>query len=493
MKFSLSCLAIILLFCNCFLVIGSSPVAVSPNNDQTDEKTLLKFARDYRLVSLFYIFFSKLSFLFLRDGTKTIEKNLARAIHFYQFTIEKSKGGKVLSDAVSELYNLLDDNSLALDDEKANGKVKYSKWDLLILAASFGNPKAQHQLSIALATGIYQDSLVSMDSSRSLFLEYLSALSGYPEASLGMGYRYLYGIGVAQSCEKALPFLEFAANVAVQYIDSKNGFVPQPDRSRLSETMLDNSFRWLKESSNELTDYYAHLAESGEATAANLLGSIYVTGSKNIDPNEDLAIYYLNMAVKLGHHQSIGLLGYLLARKYHRKLIKEANHLDEEETSSTSTSASSSILSSISSIPASTAVKIKANKNFLSASSSSTSSDDEDYSPSKIYNLLQSTMKGGVTVAGGGNMPGPTGPDINAVVGLGYVNLYGIGCPINTTKAMEYFQKALPSHPDAGYYIGEIIMSSQAVKLAGLCFRESFSLLFLPFFFVFLLCRSFQA
>jgi hypothetical protein len=37
-----------------------------------------------------------------------------------------------------------------------------------------------------------------MNSGRALFLEYMSALSGHPMANMGMGYRYMQGIGVTQ-------------------------------------------------------------------------------------------------------------------------------------------------------------------------------------------------------------------------------------------------------------------------------------------------------
>lgn len=247
---------------------------------------------------------------FTRDGANKIDKNPSRAIHFYQFAIEKGKG-KVLTAAILELLALLDEfPGFAVES-------KYSSWDLLVAAASRGQEDAQHKLSVALATGIFQGSIVLMDSTRSLLLEYMAALSGHPEAAMGMGYRYSNGIGVVESCEKSLLFYEIAANHVVEYFEEKNGFVAQPDRSRLSES-VDQSLKWLKESSSELTDYYAHLAASGESTAASLLGNLYATGSRNIEPNEELAIHFLKMAVRLQYSQASGLLGYLLARRWHK-------------------------------------------------------------------------------------------------------------------------------------------------------------------------------
>ena len=334
--------------------------------------------------------------MLIRDGANKIDKNPSRAIHFYQFAIEKGQG-KVLTTAILELLSLLEEFPGFVVESK------YSSWDLLVAAASRGHEDAQHKLSVALSTGIFEGSIVLMDSTRSLLLEYMAALSGHPEAAMGMGYRYSNGIGVVESCEKALLFYEIAANHAVEYFEEKNGFVAQPDRSRLSES-VDQSLKWLKESSNELTDYYAHLAASGESTAASLLGNLYATGSRNIEPSEELAIHFLKMAVRLQYSQASGLLGYLLARRWHKHR--------------------------------STLVQKKGQP-------------EEDFPPAKIFALMQNSLKSS---------------DLNGIVGLGFCYMHGIGVEANQTKALEIFHKVLPTHPDAGFYIGEIIMKSQLAK-----------------------------
>jgi SEL1 protein len=309
---------------------------------------------------------------------------------------------------VQELGKLIEE-SPELETE-----TKYSHFDLLLATASRGNEDAQHKLSVALGTGIYRDSIVPMDSSRALLLEYLAALSGSAEAAMGMGYRYHNGIGVSESCEKALPFYEIAANHAIEFVTEKNGFVSPPDRTRLSDSG-DQSLKWLKESSNELTDYYSHLAASGESTAASLLGNLYTSGSKNIEPNEELAIHYLKLAVKLHYTQASGLLGYLMARRYHNN--------KENET--------------------------KNKKTATEKHPATTTEGDEDYSSVKIFSLFQNSMKSS---------------DLNGIIGLGFCYLHGIGTEKNQSKAMEFFYKVLPTHPDAGFYIGEEFMKNQANK-----------------------------
>jgi hypothetical protein len=103
----------------------------------------------------------------------------------------------------------------------------------LTRAAQSGHPTAQHELATAYHTGLYYD-LVPTDVLRSLILEYFSALSGYPLAHMGMGYRYLTGDGVPQSCEKAVTFYEFAANAALKQIEDR-GYELYVDRTRLGE------------------------------------------------------------------------------------------------------------------------------------------------------------------------------------------------------------------------------------------------------------------
>lgn len=185
------------------------------------------------------------------------------------------------------------------------------------MAAGDGHRDAQHELSVSLATGIYLDGLVPMDSSRSLILEYTAALSGSPVANLGMGYRFFKGIGLMQSCERALPHYEFAANHAAKYIEEA-GLVHAIDRIKLSD-VVDISSRWVKaEASHELTDYYAHLAIAGDSAAANILGNFYHSGTRLIPIDHKKAIHYLKMAAKHRHPAATGLLGYLLikVRKY---------------------------------------------------------------------------------------------------------------------------------------------------------------------------------
>jgi hypothetical protein len=51
---------------------------------------------------------------------------------------------------------------------------------------------------------------------------------------MALGYRHLRGLGVQQSCDKALLHYEYAANVAAAQIEARGGFPVAGVHSRLS-------------------------------------------------------------------------------------------------------------------------------------------------------------------------------------------------------------------------------------------------------------------
>jgi len=130
---------------------------------------------------------------------------------FYEDVIDIStEKTKPYADAMYDLAEIYEDYNL-----------NYSKsFEYLIRAADAGHSSAQHRLSVAYSTGIYNN-LAPVDHGRSLLLEYFSALAGNPEAQMGMGYKYLQGISVPQSCEQALRYYEFAANHAARQIEER--------------------------------------------------------------------------------------------------------------------------------------------------------------------------------------------------------------------------------------------------------------------------------
>ena len=151
-----------------------------------------------------------------------------------------------------------------------------------------------------------------------------------------MGYRYLHGIGVMESCEMALSFYEYAANAAAEYV-GQLGYAMYQDRTLLSSlaeaSITDYLFEYSglsklmkilnlkfrdksagsrkggrQEVNEEWADYYAHLAESGDAYAASALGTIYTYGSRLVGPDTKKAKHYLSIGANT---KNIGIVSHL--------------------------------------------------------------------------------------------------------------------------------------------------------------------------------------
>jgi TPR repeat protein len=287
-----------------------------------------------------------------RKAQELFETGLQRAFLNNTDIIARKKN-KSFEDEISSALLALSELLMETDSNEISTEIYEAAFTSLVRAADRGNSDAQHRLAGIYATGVSLGGqrLLPMDPGRSLVLEYMSALGGNLPAMTvriknfffdlyrwdinnidfikAMGYRYLHGVGVTESCDIALPFYEYAANAAFEYV-SKLGYPQYQDRtliSSLAENSLLNSlveltglsnylkrfnlnlefFRggWLgrgggrkggrQEINEEWADYYAHLAESGDAGAASALGTIYTYGSRLIAPNLQKAKHFLSI------------------------------------------------------------------------------------------------------------------------------------------------------------------------------------------------------
>lgn len=347
-----------------------------------------------------------------RVGSSTVEttEDIAKAINLFESVLDKNpiddeyepgfhKDGsrpedelttrKTAASALFELSELLE-----LYPHLSNNR---SSLELLTRSADEGEPNSQHKLSVMLATGVGRNYLVPMDAGKSLLLEYTSALEGNPQANMGMGYRLLNGIGMAANCEAALPFYEYAANAAIEYL-AENEQV-NPDTARLSEVSDPNNAWFKNEVNEELIDYYATSAENGDVQAAMTLGNIFAVGTRRVHADRERAIHFLSIAADAKHVPACGRLGYLLAKQYRRERKNKGNKGRVDDRSKD--------------IPELT----------------------------RIIELLDFSRLAG---------------DTTAQIGTGYIHLYGIGVDVNKTRAEELFQKFMGAHSDAGFYLGEI-------------------------------------
>ena len=186
---------------------------------------------------------------------------------------------------------------------------------LLVGAAELGEPRAQHVLAGAYQTGILpgvRSTLVPLDHGRSLLLEHLSALAGLPEANMGMGWRYAYGMGVVESCDKALLHYEYAANHVVALLQERP-YMMYLHKERLTETAEAGGGGRRTGADMEVVDYYKHMAlRDRDPAAAMSLAHLFLYGNADIEQNIDSAMEYLTLAADLGHVAASGQLSYLM-------------------------------------------------------------------------------------------------------------------------------------------------------------------------------------
>ena len=181
-------------------------------------------------------------------------------------------------------------------------------WSYLVQAAELGHPAALHKLASAYFTGIYGAYSVPIDIGRSLVLDQMAAIQGYFPAHLSLGYKHLKGIGVKQSCERALLHYEYAANTVVNNYQ-KRGYGVQYERLHISQAEKKR-----KELAPEILEYYHQAAVEGDIAAATNLGNIYLQGIRIAPQNISLALYYYKLGYDWGGVAASGLLGYTLVQ-----------------------------------------------------------------------------------------------------------------------------------------------------------------------------------
>lgn len=190
-------------------------------------------------------------------------------------------------------------------------------------AASLGNPDAQQILATHFANAgflgitaanptevVSPGSVVSTANSNndivSIVYAYFAALGGSLGAQMNMGYRYLYGYGVSQDCEAALPYYELAANQAVEAIRAAASRYPgqvvlppsEALKTRLSElTVPRNARRAGKETNAEVVAFYEAAAMAGDSSAAASLGTLFLNGGRGVPQDVRLAAKLYHRAV----------------------------------------------------------------------------------------------------------------------------------------------------------------------------------------------------
>ena len=141
-------------------------------------------------------------------------------------------------------------------------------------SAQLGNATAQFRFAVLMnaRTKCARGSVAEM-----LWLLHFSATGGHRAAQLALGYRYLHGINVRQSCESAARWYEVAANGVVDDL-SRRGALPYRNRDEVgpgskSYTRVDAAWT----GGDHLMSMYQH-AIDGNSDAKTVVGATMAMG-----------------------------------------------------------------------------------------------------------------------------------------------------------------------------------------------------------------------
>ncbi|XP_017084105.2 protein sel-1 homolog 1 [Drosophila eugracilis] len=132
----------------------------------------------------------------------------------------------------------------------------------------------------------------------------LAALGDNTLAQMAMGYRYLYGINVPVSCEKALIQYKRVAKKVASKITFANG--PIVHRVRLLDELENPGSH-----EAEIVDYYQLLADKGDVQSQVGLGQLYYQGGKATQQDHQKALEYFTQAANAGNAIGFAFLGKL--------------------------------------------------------------------------------------------------------------------------------------------------------------------------------------
>ncbi|XP_034484544.1 protein sel-1 homolog 1 [Drosophila innubila] len=132
----------------------------------------------------------------------------------------------------------------------------------------------------------------------------LAALGDNTLAQMAMGYRYLYGINVPISCEKALIQYKRVARKVASKVTFANG--PVVHRVRLLDELENPGSH-----ETEIVDYYQLLADKGDVQSQVGLGQLYYQGGKAIQQDHQKALEYFTLAANAGNAIGFAFLGKL--------------------------------------------------------------------------------------------------------------------------------------------------------------------------------------
>ncbi|KAH8278999.1 hypothetical protein KR018_012152 [Drosophila ironensis] len=167
--------------------------------------------------------------------------------------------------------------------------------------ANEGVPEAHMGLAFLYSAGVGGK---NVSQPQALIHYTLAALGDHTLAQMALGYRYLYGINVPISCEKALIQYKRVAKKVASKVTFANG--PVVHRVRLLDELENPGSH-----ETEIVDYYQLLADKGDVQSQVGLGQLYYQGGKAIQQDHQKALEYFTQAANAGNAIGFAFLGKL--------------------------------------------------------------------------------------------------------------------------------------------------------------------------------------
>ncbi|XP_008055310.1 protein sel-1 homolog 2 [Carlito syrichta] len=168
--------------------------------------------------------------------------------------------------------------------------------------AKEGSHKAQNALGFLSSYGIGME----YDQAKALIYYTFGSAGGSMMSQMILGYRYLSGINVLQSCEISLNYYKKVADYIAGKLEKSEGIPVEKVRlTERPENLSSNSeiLDW------DLYQYYKFLAERGDVQIQVSLGQLHLIGRKGLDQDDYKALYYFLKAAKAGSANAMAFIG----------------------------------------------------------------------------------------------------------------------------------------------------------------------------------------
>lgn len=175
------------------------------------------------------------------------------------------------------------------------------------LSIAHGMPRSQFYLGFMYATGL---GFRTSNQAKALVYLTFAALGGDGMGQMAVGYRYLSGISVINSCEMAMSFYrKIATSVASKISSNSVGTVVHRIRLYDEEEKVGTQSQIMLD--DDLVQYYQLLADRGDIQAQYGLGLLHYQGARGLNIQYDKALHYFSRAAEAGNNYAMAYLGKL--------------------------------------------------------------------------------------------------------------------------------------------------------------------------------------